>query len=71
MNENHRPNNIKLTRCSHGTYHLSVGKVTLHISEDDLSAIVASANELAESEPTLLGKMLLDASRSTKDSQTD
>lgn len=71
MDEKCRANNVKLTRCSHGTYHLSVGMVTLRISEDDLSAIVASANRLADSEPTLFGKMLLDGSRSDKDSQAN
>ena len=69
MSSNRDSKRIKLTRCSHGTYHLSVGTVTVHISEDDLTAIVAAVNELAESEPTLLGKMLLDASRSQQEGE--
>ena len=52
-------------RCSHGTYHLTAGSATLHLSEDELSAIYSAANAAAQREPTLFGKMLLDEGLNT------
>ncbi len=54
---------VVLSRCGHGTYHLSIGATTLHLSEDEVSMIVAAVNQAAFRQPTLMGKLLLDACR--------
>jgi len=71
MCELNQTDRVRIRRCGHGTYHLTVNAVTLHISENELSAIVRAANRIARREPTLLGKMLLDETYSAHATDAD
>ena len=45
---------VRFSRCSHGTYFLSVGPATLALTQDELVQIARSVYRAAENQPQLL-----------------
>ena len=48
---------VRLLRCPHGAYFLTVGQATLHLSEEELSLVGRALHAMAGRQPTLLARL--------------
>lgn len=67
MHSNSNDSQVRLGRCQHGTYHLSIGAATVHLSVAELAA-VHRAIELAACHSGTLRSYLSPTAQSSVDS---
>jgi hypothetical protein len=49
---------VRLMHCPHGAYHLTIGGVTLHLTEAELALLGRAIHVMAGRKPTLLEKLI-------------
>jgi hypothetical protein len=49
---------VRLMHCPHGAYHLTVGGVTLHLTEGELALLGRAIHVMAGRKPALLEKLI-------------
>ena len=52
------PPHVRLIRCHHGAYHLTVGAATLRLTEDEVAFVARAIRAMSQSHPTLRAKAL-------------
>lgn len=52
---------VRLVHCAHGAYHLTVGGVTLHLTEAELALLGRAIHVMAGRKPALLEKLIAGA----------
>jgi hypothetical protein len=49
---------VRLVHCPHGAYHLTVGGVTLHLTEAELALLGRAIHVMAGRKPALLERLI-------------
>jgi hypothetical protein len=52
------PGPIRLALCPYGTFHLTLGGVTLHLTEEELAMLGRAIHVMAGRHPTLLQRLI-------------